>query len=130
MNSLQLQRYKDNSIEPFTMVLLRFHDNDFSSTFNPLMESVLNYITKYIPNNIISEELIHDMIIDGIEYHYKFFQLKNDKNSKRYINSNKTIKYLKMIKILFNKDAQDELQNCNNSENYLLNISTAEIIIL
>ena len=130
--TLKLLRVHHNIIEPFNMVLIKFHDNDFGSTFRPLLDSVLNYLYRNSGEKPVPDTLIEQMIRDGIEYHYRYFQLASsfryDLNDSRYNRIDSTIEYLNGIKVLFNKDAEAVLQQCDNGENWLLNISTAEVI--
>jgi len=130
--TLKLLRVHHNVIEPFNMVLIKFHDNDFGSTFRPLLDSVLNYLYRNSGEKPVPDTLIEQMIRDGIEYHYRYFQLASsfryDLNDSRYNRIDSTIEYLNGIKVLFNKDAEAVLQQCDNGENWLLNISTAEVI--
>ena len=131
--TLKLLRVHHNIIEPFNMVLIKFHDNDFGSTFQPLLESVLNYLSwNTCYEKPVPDTLIEQMIRDGIEYHYRYFQLASccryDLSDSRYNRIDSTIEYLNHIKILFNKDAEAVLHECDNGENWLLNISTAEVM--
>lgn len=131
--TLKLMRVHHNVVEPFHMVLIKFHDNDFHGTFQPLLESVLNYLSwNACYEKPIPDTLIEQMIRDGIEYHYRYFQLTSavryDLNDSRYNRIESTIEYLNEIKILFNSDAEAVLNECDNSENWLLNISTAEVM--
>jgi len=131
--TLKLLRVHHNVIEPFHMVLIKFHDNDFHSTFQPLLDSVLNYLYRNAGGEKpVPDTLIEQMIRDGIEYHYRYFQLAScfryDLNDSRYNRIDSTIEYLNQIEILFNKEAEAVLNQCDNGENWLLNISTAEVI--
>lgn len=141
--TLKLLRVFENKVEPFDMVLIKFHDNDFHSTFYPLLESVLNYLAfNACYQEPIPDQFIEQMIRQGIDYHYRFFQmgssacrfLRDGLVTPEFANEQTSsinptrLQYLNGIKILFNDDAKAVLHNCDNGENWLLNISTAEII--
>ena len=120
-----------NVIEPLNLVLIRFHDNDFHSTFHPLLESVLNYLQWNCDSHRpVPKQFIEHMIMEGIEYHYRFFQIGTDVNDERLHRIDSTIEYLKTIKIMFNKDAETEIAegNCDNGENWLMNLSDCSVI--
>ena len=99
--NLKLLRNKTNQTERFDMVLIKFHDNDFHSTFQPLLESVLNYLAwNACHTTPVPDTFIEDIIRGGIEYHYRYFQIGTRVDSRlQHINS--TIEYLNGIKVLF-----------------------------
>jgi len=98
-------------------ILIDFHDNDYISTFVPLLKSIVVLLEEF-PD--LTKEQIQEAVIDGIEYHYKHFQgLPNLRRGDKFpIES--SVKYLKDIgvKVYLNKEVVDYLKvgcflNCN-----------------
>jgi len=80
-----------NAPEKITAVAIVLNDNDFGSTFMPLLETIKNAL-EYNPN--LTRENVTRAINSGIEFHYLAFQLGNDYGKSGYGTNEQIIKYL------------------------------------
>lgn len=95
-------------------------DNDFGNTFVPL----LNSINKAIQYSNLPQESVEKCIRAGIEYHYMAFQLGGKSNDR----IPQTIQYLSKIRILFDKDAEKDIENeDHDSGAWYLEVMTGEV---
>lgn len=101
-------------------IAIRFGDNDFITTFIPLLESVLKAVTA---NDDFTKEQVVELINSGSMYHYLAFQ-----NQFRYKDTPEEHahieRYLKVIpnRVFLNEDADAIAMDWNNSETFYVSI--------
>lgn len=97
-------------------------DNDFITTFRPLMESVKRAIEYH---GELTKEQATAIIKSGIEWHYQTFQ-----NMKRGEPSPGTIGYLYgQTRVLFDAEACADVLNDRDGGAVFLDVQTGEILM-
>lgn len=87
-------------------------DNDFGKTFKSLLTSIFNAIDY---NGDMNRDSITKLIHEGIMFHYMAYQHRYDLHSQVLeYNFDGVSKYLSCIKILFDDDAAEDIQNVDH----------------
>jgi hypothetical protein len=113
-------------IPEVTAIAIILNDNDFGSTFKPLLESIKNAL-EHNPN--LTRENVTRIINSGIEFHYHAFQLGNNCNKQGYGTVKETIEYLTTeMRILYNEEAvRDVFNEYRNGGAWFLDTTSGQV---
>jgi len=84
-------------------VAIVLNDNDFGSTYIPLLQSIYKAMLWNGLN--LSQDLVRMQITEGVRYHYITFQQGNKFGDPGYGPIEGTLDYLSKAKVLFNAEA-------------------------
>lgn len=101
-------------------------DNDFENTFRPLLYSITKTIT--VQPTELSREVISSIIKEGIKFHYMAYQYRYDLPASGNPPIEKTMKYLSKIRILFDEDAEQDIeQKDHDGGAWYLEVTTGKV---
>lgn len=106
-------------------IVIKLCDNDFGNTFRNLLSTVYRLIV--FKEGLVSEELVRNSILEGIRFHYLYFQ--SDWDSESDEKSIKTCNNLgNKIKIYFDAEAEQIIENFDDDGgSWYLEIQTGKI---
>lgn len=103
-------------------VALVLCDNDYGSTFVPLLESI--YAAFVNSSGAMSAELMRKLIMTGIPYHYMAFQM----DEKRGDTCDDAVPYLlNKVKIVFDSEAKEASLKDDDGGSWYLDLESGKV---
>jgi hypothetical protein len=100
-------------------------DNDYGTTFEPLLNSVYR---AYEWNGGLSTEVLEMSIRAGIEFHYVAFQQGQCHSQPGYRPVKDTVSYLSSVRVLFDEEAEADILQCDHDSGaWYLELQTGQV---
>lgn len=97
-------------------------DNDFGSTFRPLLESIHRSL---LWHGALSRDSVIRLIHAGLGFHYLAFQVGGSHDDQ---DADRTVEYLGRIRVLFDEEAEADIQQGDHDGGaWYLEIATGNV---